>query len=153
MHPDREIAGNHMHPDRDLPEKARGCSTAVRNPRREPSSVCNIWFLSSQCIDQEYLLQILLPRPNVFIQHDECGQVYNIPPLRQCKGHQAGKHDVGSRTARNMKKEVKGHHTYVDNSVLAQGDKHNESHASFEHVCSFCPQNSTTLLWLPFHPV
>ena len=36
-------------------------------------------------------------------QHNECGQVYNIPPLRRCKGHQAGKHDVGSRTARNIK--------------------------------------------------
>jgi hypothetical protein len=66
---------------------------------------------------------------------DEYGQVYNIPPLRRCKGHQAGKHDTRSRTARNIKtRAVEDHYTYVDNPVLAKGDQHSESHVNFEHT-------------------
>ena len=148
------IASNHMHPDRNLPEKARGYSTAVQNPRREPSSVCTIGFSQSVPIDQNKFMLQILPGPTFSsaTQRDECGQVYNIPPLRRCKGHQAGKHDVGSRTARNIKTtEVKGRHTLrQDQSKAAKGDKHGESHANFEHKSDHSV-HQLQVPWMPPH--
>jgi len=132
-----------MHPHRDLKS-----STWISYQRRHGvvAQLCKILDVSpvlcatygfsqvSASIKKKPCCRSCYPG-HVLIQHDECGQVYNIPPLRRCKGHQAGKHDVGSRTARNIKtRAVKDHYRYVDNSVLAKGDQHSESHVNFEHT-------------------